>query len=76
MLDQLSYTPRARKSLRLAAREAKASYETCVGPGHIFLGLFLEGDGVAGRVLKDLGLRSETIRAEILRELGRNKCGS
>ena len=75
MPDQLPYTPRARKSLRLAAREAKGFHEACVGPEHIFLGLLLEGDGLAGRVLKNLGLRSETTRAEILRELGRNNCG-
>ena len=68
----LPYTPRVEKSLRLAATEAKVSKHACVGAEHIFLGLLLEGDGVAGRVLRNLGLSSETTRAEILRELSRN----
>lgn len=74
-LANLPYTPRVKKALRLAAREAKAFNHDCVGAEHIFLGLLLEGDGVAGRVLKNLGLSSETARAEILKELGRNQCG-
>jgi hypothetical protein len=76
MPAQLPYTPRAKKSLQLAVREAKASQHACVEPEHIFLGLLIEGDGVAGRVLKNLGLSSETTREEIMRELGRNKGGS
>jgi hypothetical protein len=74
--DRLPYTPRAKKSLRLAAREAKASRNASVGAEHILLGLLLEGDGVAARVLRNLGLSSETTREEIVRELGRNRCGS
>ena len=65
----LPFTPRVKKSLLLAAREAKACHQALVGAEHIFLGLLLEGDGVAGRVLKNIGLNSETTRQEILREL-------
>ena len=72
----LPYTPRVEKSLRLAATEAKGSRHACVGAEHIFLGLLLEGDGVAGRVLRDFGLSPETTREEIMREVGRNRCGS
>jgi hypothetical protein len=72
MPNQLPYTPRVKKSLRLAATEAKVSRRACVGAEHILLGLLLEGDGVAGRVLKNLGLSPETTRAEITRELGRS----
>ena len=71
---RLPYTPRVRKSLRLAATEAKVSRHARVGAEHIFLGLLLEGDGVAGRVLRNLGLSSETTREEIARELGRSRC--
>jgi ATP-dependent Clp protease ATP-binding subunit ClpC len=73
MPGRLPYTPRVEKSLRLAATEAKASKQPCVGAEHILLGLVLEGDGVAGRVLRDFGLSSETTREEIRRELGRNQ---
>jgi len=75
MPGRLPYTPRVEKSLRLAATEAKVSRHACVGAEHIFLGLLLEGDGVAGRVLRDFGLSPETTREEIVRELGRNRCG-
>jgi len=74
MPGPLPYTPRVEKSLRLAAKEAKVSRHACVGAEHIFLGLLLEGDGVAGRVLRDFGLSPETAREEIARELGRSGC--
>jgi hypothetical protein len=64
---RLPYTPRVKKSLKLAAAEAKVSKHTCIGAEHIFLGLLLEGDGVAGRVLRNLGLSSEKVREEITR---------
>jgi ATP-dependent Clp protease ATP-binding subunit ClpC len=73
MPGRIPYTPRVKKSLRLAAKEAKVSKQTCVGAEHIFLGLLLEGDGVAGRVLRNIGLSSETAREEIARELGRSR---
>jgi ClpA/ClpB-like protein len=74
MPGPLPYTPRVKKTLRLAATEAKVSRHACVGAEHIFLGLLLEGDGVAGRVLRDFGLSPETTREEIARELGRSRC--
>lgn len=70
---RLPYTPRVKKSLRLAGTEAKNSQQTCVGAEHIFLGLLLEGDGIAGRVLRNVGLSSETVREEIRRELSRSQ---
>ena len=76
MPGRLPYTPRVEKSLRLAATEAKVSKHPSVGAEHILLGLLLEGDGVAGRVLRDFGLSPETAREEIMREVGRNRGGS
>jgi hypothetical protein len=76
MPGRVPYTPRVRKSLYYAAREARVSRNAPVGAEHILLGLVLEGDGVAGRVLRDFGLNPETTRAEIMREAGRNQCGS
>jgi hypothetical protein len=74
-MTRLPYTPRVKKALRLAAREAKASQQACVGAEHIFLGLLLEGDGVAGRVLRNVGVNIQTARAEILKEPRRNHPG-
>jgi hypothetical protein len=65
----IPFTPRAQKAIRLAAREAKTLKHPCIGPEHIFLGLLLEGSGIAARVLKNLGVHSETTRQEILSEL-------
>ena len=67
----LPYTPRVKKSLQLAATEAKLSNHTSIGPEHIFLGLLREGDGIAARVLKNLGLTPQTTRHEIKNHLRR-----
>jgi predicted dehydrogenase len=66
------YTPRAKKVLALAAKEAKRLKHTYVGTEHILLGLLREGDGVGWRVLKNLGVDVEQTRLEILRELDPN----
>src|SRR5881397_675352 len=68
MNGNIPYTPRVRKILALAAKEAKALNHTYVGTEHILLGLLREGDGVASRVLKDLGVDVEATRQHILRE--------
>ena len=70
------FTPRVRKSLCLAAREAKVSRNAPVGAEHLLLGLLLERDGVAGRVLRDFGLSPEKTRKEITREVGRTRWAS
>ena len=54
MMGNIPYTPRVKKVLALAAKEAKALNHTYVGTEHILLGLLREGDGVAARVLKNL----------------------
>jgi len=71
LLD-IPYTPRVKKVLALAAKEAKALNHTYVGTEHILLGLLREGDGVAPRVLKAFGVNTEDTRQHILRELDPN----
>jgi hypothetical protein len=71
----IPYTPRVKRSLRIAAQEARACKHACISAEHIFLGLIVEGDGVAGRVLKKLGVNIRAARQEILSELGRNQGG-
>lgn len=65
-------TPRVRKVLALAAKEAKALNHTYIGTEHILLGLLREGEGVAARVLRNLGVDLETARQEILKEIDPN----
>lgn len=69
MIGSIPYTPRVKKVLNLAAKEARALIHTYVGTEHILLGLLREGDGVAARVLRNLGVEIESTRREILREL-------
>ena len=72
MIGNIPYTPRVKKVLALASKEAKALNHTYVGTEHILLGLLREGDGVAPKVLKNLGVNPEETRREILRELDPN----
>ena len=68
----IPYTPRVKKVLSLASKEAKALNHTYVGTEHILLGLLREGDGVAAKVLKSLDIDIELVRQEILKELDPN----
>ncbi len=72
MIGNIPYTPRVKKVLSLAGKEAKALNHTYVGTEHILLGLLREGDGVAARVLKNLDIDIELTRQEILKELDPN----
>src|SRR5579884_1455784 len=72
MIGNIPYTPRVKKVLALANKEAKNLNHTYVGTEHILLGLLREGDGVAARVLKNLDIDIEQTRQEILKELDPN----
>ena len=65
----IPYTPRVKKVLALAGKEARTLNHSYVGTEHILLGLLREGEGVAARVLKSLDIDIERTRNEILREL-------
>ncbi|MEM8866745.1 MAG: ATP-dependent Clp protease ATP-binding subunit [Verrucomicrobiota bacterium] len=71
----IPYTPRVKKVLALAGKEAKALNHSYVGTEHILLGLLREGEGVAARVLKSLDVDIERCRNEILSELDPNFSG-
>ena len=72
MVGNIPYTPRVKKVLALAGKEAKALSHSYVGTEHILLGLLREGEGVAARVLKNLEVDIERTRNEILKELDPN----
>jgi hypothetical protein len=71
-ISNIPYTPRTKRVLALAAKEARNLQHTYVGTEHILLGLLREGDGVAARILKDFGVDTEKTRLEILKELDPN----
>ncbi len=75
MVGNIPYTPRVKKVLALAGKEAKALQHSYVGTEHILLGLLREGEGVAARVLKSLEVDIERTRNEILKELDPNFAG-
>src|SRR5271163_1730111 len=72
MIGNIPYTPRVKKVLALASKEAKNLNHTYVGTEHILLGLLREGDGVAAKVLRSLDVDIEQCRQEILKELDPN----
>jgi len=74
-IGNIAYTPRVKKVLALAGKEAKSLNHSYVGTEHILLGLLREGDGVAARVLKSLEVDIERCRDEILSELDPNFSG-
>ena len=72
IMGNIPYTPRVKKVLALASKEARALNHSYVGTEHILLGLLREGEGVAAHVLKSLEIDIERTRNEILKELDPN----
>jgi ATP-dependent Clp protease ATP-binding subunit ClpC len=72
IVGNVPYTPRVKKVLALAGKEAKALSHSYVGTEHILLGLLKEGEGVAARVLKNLEIDIERTKNEIQKELDPN----
>jgi ATP-dependent Clp protease ATP-binding subunit ClpC len=66
---QIPFTPRAKKVLELALREALSLGHNYIGTEHILLGLVRENEGVAARILLDFDADSDKIRNEVIRML-------
>ncbi len=69
----VSYTPRAKKVIELSMDEARKLGHTYVGTEHILLGLIREGEGVAARVLNNLGISLNKARQQVLQLLGNSE---
>src|SRR5271170_418767 len=70
MAGNIPYTPRVKKVLALAGKEAKSLNHSYVGTEHILMGLLREGE--AGRVMKNLEVDIERTKNEIMKELDPN----
>ena len=70
ILGDIPFTPRSKKSLELAAEEARALGHNYIGTEHLLLGLIREGEGVASQVLLNAGLDLNRVRSEIMEILG------
>jgi len=68
--SQAPFTPRSKKVLELALREALQLGHNYIGTEHILLGLVRESEGVAARVLSNLDVDPDKIRREVVRRLG------
>ena len=65
-VGQIPFTPRGKKVLELSDKEARALGHRYIGTEHILLGIVRENEGVASRILLDLGADAGTIRTAVL----------
>ena len=70
VLGDIPFTPRSKKALELSAEEARALGHNYIGTEHLLLGLVKEGEGMAYRVLLNLGLDLNKLRNEVMELLG------
>lgn len=69
---EIPFTPRAKRVLELSWDEARQFGHNYIGTEHLLLGLIREGEGVAARVLENLGVDLAKVRQHIIRLLGEN----
>jgi ATP-dependent Clp protease ATP-binding subunit ClpC len=69
-MGQLPFTPRAKKVLELSMEEASNLGHNYIGTEHLLLGLIKENEGIAAKVLTNLGVKLEDVREEVLEFLG------
>ncbi len=69
-MGNLPFTPRAKKVLELSLEEASQLGHNYIGTEHLLLGLIKESEGIAARVLTNLGVKLEDVREEVLEFLG------
>src|SRR4051812_4881213 len=74
-MGKLPQTPRAKKVIEYAIEEARNLNHNYVGTEHLLLGLLREHDGVAAQVLRNLSLKLEEVREEVLNLLGASNEG-
>jgi len=67
------FTERAKQVLTLAQEEAERSHHSYIGTEHLLLGLLREGEGLAAKVLANLGVEIGKVRQTIESLLGRDK---
>jgi ATP-dependent Clp protease ATP-binding subunit ClpC len=70
LLGEIPFTPRAKKVLELAVEEAQSMGHTYVGTEHLLLGLLREEEGIAARVMENLGVRINDVREEVINLMG------
>ncbi|MGF7398207.1 ATP-dependent Clp protease ATP-binding subunit [Thermoanaerobacterium thermosaccharolyticum] len=74
--DVVGYTPRAKRVLELSFAEARRFNTNYIGTEHILLGLIREGEGVAVRILMELGVDFNRVREEIVKMVSEEPSGA
>jgi ATP-dependent Clp protease ATP-binding subunit ClpC len=69
---EIPFTPRAKRVLELSLEESRQLGHNYIGTEHLLLGLIREGEGVAARVLENLGVDLSKVKSLIIRSLGEN----
>lgn len=67
---EIPFTPKAKRVLKLSWNEARQLDHNYIGPEHLLLGLLLEGEGIAIRVLENLGTDLTKVRNSVLQLIG------
>merc|ERR1719454_1593175 len=70
---EIPFTPRAKRVLELALEEARQLGHNYIGTEHLLLGLLREGEGVAARVLENLGTDTAKVRTQVIRMVGESQ---
>ena len=70
---EIPFTPRAKRVLELSWDEARQLGHNYIGTEHLLLGLIREGEGVAARVLENLGVDLNKVRSNVVKMLGESK---
>ena len=73
---EIPFTPRAKKVLELSWDEARQLGHNYIGTEHLLLGLIREGEGVAAKVLENLGVDLNKCRSNVIKLLGETKTGT
>ncbi len=72
---EIPFTPRAKKVLELSWDEARQLGHNYIGTEHLLLGLIREGEGVAAKVLENLGVDLNKCRSNVIKLLGESRTG-
>ena len=73
---EIPFTPRAKKVLELSWDEARQLGHNYIGTEHLLLGLIREGEGVAAKILENLGVDLNKCRSNVIKMLGETKTSS
>ena len=73
LLGEIPFTPRAKKVLEFSVEESQLLNSEYIGTEHILLGLIREEEGMAGKILGNLGLSLTLVRDTVINSVGEGK---